>query len=37
MTPAMWENNMKVSLELKMISAALPTAEGVLWTNKFQL
>ena len=36
MTAAMWENNMKVSLELKMISAALPTAEGVLWTNKFQ-
>lgn len=36
MTTAMWENNMKVSLDLKMISKALPTQEGEMWTNKFQ-
>jgi NitT/TauT family transport system substrate-binding protein len=36
MTTAMWENNMKVSLDLKMIPAAIPTQEGELWTNKFQ-
>jgi hypothetical protein len=35
MTAAMWENNMKVSTELKMISKALPTREGELWTNRF--
>jgi NitT/TauT family transport system substrate-binding protein len=35
MTAAMWENNMKVSTELKMISRALPTREGELWTNRF--
>jgi NitT/TauT family transport system substrate-binding protein len=37
MTTAMWENNMKVSLDLKMISKAVPTREGELWTNKFQV
>jgi NitT/TauT family transport system substrate-binding protein len=36
MTTAMWENNMKVSLDLNMISRAVPTREGELWTNKFQ-
>ena len=35
MTPTMWENNIKVSLEIKMIPSALPTGEGELWTNKF--
>jgi NitT/TauT family transport system substrate-binding protein len=35
MTAAMWENNIKVALDTKMISASLPTAEGQLWTNKF--
>lgn len=35
MTPAMWENNIKVSMEVKMIPSALPTREGELWTNKF--
>ena len=35
MTAAMWENNIKVALDTKMISTALPTAEGDLWTNKF--
>jgi ABC-type nitrate/sulfonate/bicarbonate transport system substrate-binding protein len=35
MTTAMWENNVKVTLETKMISAPLPTQEGTLWTNKF--
>jgi NitT/TauT family transport system substrate-binding protein len=35
MTPAMWENNIKVTLETKMISAPLPAQEGTLWTNKF--
>jgi NitT/TauT family transport system substrate-binding protein len=35
MTPAMWENNIKVALETKMIATALPTQEGELWTNKF--
>jgi ABC-type nitrate/sulfonate/bicarbonate transport system substrate-binding protein len=36
MTPAMWENNLKVALELKMVSAPVPTREGEMWTNKFQ-
>jgi NitT/TauT family transport system substrate-binding protein len=35
MTPLMWENNIKVSLETKMIADPLPTQEGQLWTNKF--
>jgi ABC-type nitrate/sulfonate/bicarbonate transport system substrate-binding protein len=35
MTPTMWENNLKVSLDLKMISTAVPTREGELWTNRF--
>jgi NitT/TauT family transport system substrate-binding protein len=35
MTTIMWENNVKVALETKMISTTLPTQEGVLWTNKF--
>jgi NitT/TauT family transport system substrate-binding protein len=34
-TPAMWENNIKVTLETKMISKPLPAQEGTLWTNKF--
>src|SRR5215470_17213284 len=35
MTTTMWENNIKVALATKMISAALPTREGELWTNRF--
>jgi NitT/TauT family transport system substrate-binding protein len=35
MTAAMWENNIKVAAETKMISSHLPTQEGTLWTNKF--
>jgi ABC-type nitrate/sulfonate/bicarbonate transport system substrate-binding protein len=35
MTKIMWENNIKVAVDLKMISKPLPTAEGELWTNKF--
>jgi NitT/TauT family transport system substrate-binding protein len=35
MTRPMWENNIKVALETKMITAPLPTQEGVLWTNGF--
>ena len=35
MTATMWENNIKVALETKMISTALPTQEGGLWTNRF--
>src|SRR5262249_52780631 len=35
MTPKMWENNIKVASETKMISAGLPTREGELLTNRF--
>jgi hypothetical protein len=35
MTAAMWENNIKVSLETKMITDPLPTQEGQLWSNRF--
>jgi NitT/TauT family transport system substrate-binding protein len=35
MTTAMWENNIKVSLETKMITDPLPAQEGQLWSNKF--
>lgn len=35
MTEKMWENNIKVALDTKMITKALPTQEGQLWTNKF--
>jgi ABC-type nitrate/sulfonate/bicarbonate transport system substrate-binding protein len=35
MTTAMWENNIKVAVDTKMIAAPLPTQEGELWTNKF--
>jgi NitT/TauT family transport system substrate-binding protein len=35
MTPAMWENNIKVAVEAKMISSPLPAREGELWTNRF--
>jgi NitT/TauT family transport system substrate-binding protein len=35
MTATMWENNIKVAVDTKMISAPLPTGEGQLWTNKF--
>lgn len=35
MSPAMWENNIKVSVDTEMISTALPVQEGQLWTNKF--
>jgi NitT/TauT family transport system substrate-binding protein len=35
MTAAMWEHNIKVALDVKMIPSALPTREGELWTNKF--
>lgn len=35
MTTKMWENNVKVAVDLKMISKTLPTGEGEMWTNKF--
>jgi ABC-type nitrate/sulfonate/bicarbonate transport system substrate-binding protein len=35
MTPAMWENNIKVTLETKMISSPASMQEGTLWTNRF--
>ena len=35
MTTAMWENNIKVAVDLKMVSSAGPSREGELWTNKF--
>ena len=35
MTETMWKNMNKVALDLKMISAPIPTQEGILWTNKF--
>jgi ABC-type nitrate/sulfonate/bicarbonate transport system substrate-binding protein len=35
MTASMWENNIKVAVDTKMISAPLATREGELWTNKF--
>jgi NitT/TauT family transport system substrate-binding protein len=35
MTTAMWEHNIKVALDVKMIATALPAQEGELWTNKF--
>ena len=35
MTAKMWENNVKVAVDLKMISKTLPTTEGEMWTNKF--
>jgi NitT/TauT family transport system substrate-binding protein len=35
MTPTMWENNVKVAFETKMVSNPLPPQEGELWTNKF--
>ena len=35
MTTKMWENNVKVAVDLKMISKTLPTTEGEMWTNKF--
>jgi NitT/TauT family transport system substrate-binding protein len=35
MSPLMWENNIKVALDVRMITTPLPTQEGELWTNKF--
>lgn len=35
MTKTMWENNIKVAVDVKMIPSALPTQDGELWTNKF--
>jgi NitT/TauT family transport system substrate-binding protein len=35
MTAKMWENNIKVALDTKMITKPLPAEEGQLWTNKF--
>jgi NitT/TauT family transport system substrate-binding protein len=35
MTKAMWDNNVKVSVEAKLIPTAPPTVEGEMWTNKF--
>lgn len=35
MTQAMWDNNVKVSVESKLIPSAFSTAEGEMWTNKF--
>jgi NitT/TauT family transport system substrate-binding protein len=35
MTRLMWENNIKVALDVRMIATPLPTQEGELWTNRF--
>jgi len=35
MTRKMWENNIAVSLEAKMIASPLPAQEGEMWTNRF--
>jgi NitT/TauT family transport system substrate-binding protein len=35
MTPLMWENNIKVALDIGMVTTPMPTQEGELWTNKF--
>jgi NitT/TauT family transport system substrate-binding protein len=35
MTKAMWDNNVKVSVEAKLISSAPSTEDGGMWTNKF--
>jgi NitT/TauT family transport system substrate-binding protein len=35
MTRKMWENNITVSLEAKMIASPLPAQEGEMWTNRF--
>ena len=35
MTRKMWENNIAVSIEAKMITAPLPAQEGEMWTNRF--
>ncbi len=35
MTERMWSNLIKVASDTKMISSAIPSTEGVLWTNKF--
>jgi ABC-type nitrate/sulfonate/bicarbonate transport system substrate-binding protein len=35
MTPLMWENNIKVALDVRLITTSLPTQEGELWTNRF--
>jgi NitT/TauT family transport system substrate-binding protein len=35
MTRAMWDNNVKVSLEAKLIPSAPSTEEGEMWTNGF--
>jgi ABC-type nitrate/sulfonate/bicarbonate transport system substrate-binding protein len=35
MTTAMWENNVKIAMETKMISTPVPAEEGTLWTNRF--
>lgn len=35
MTPLMWENSIKIALEVRMITTPLPTQEGELWTNRF--
>jgi NitT/TauT family transport system substrate-binding protein len=35
MTAAMWDNNIKVAVDTKMISTPVSSKEGDLWTNKF--
>jgi NitT/TauT family transport system substrate-binding protein len=35
MTRKMWENNIAVSLEAKMIASPLPAQEDEMWTNRF--
>jgi ABC-type nitrate/sulfonate/bicarbonate transport system substrate-binding protein len=35
MTATMWENNIKVALDTKMITTTLSAREGEMWTNKF--
>jgi NitT/TauT family transport system substrate-binding protein len=35
MTKAMWDNNVQVSLDIKMITKPLDVSEGGFWTNRF--
>ena len=35
MTETMWRNLIEIGAKIKMISNALPSQEGALWTNKF--
>ena len=35
MTAAMWDNNIKVAVDTRMIASAISAKEGELWTNRF--